>query len=106
MRKADLITKIAEKTGISKVGVLVSLETFFKEVKESLSVGENVYIRGFGSFVTKKRAKKIGRNITKNEVIEIPEQHVPFFKPAIVCVESINKTKRVKKRKPAAPDNK
>ncbi|OWY23031.1 integration host factor subunit beta [Sphingobacteriales bacterium UPWRP_1] len=106
MRKADLITKIAEKTGISKVDVLVSLETFFKEVKESLSVGENVYIRGFGSFVTKKRAKKIGRNITKNEVIEIPEQHVPFFKPAKVFVESIKKSKSGKKRKPAAPDNK
>lgn len=58
MRKADLVTAISEKTGVPKVDVLVSLETFFKEVKDSLSTGENVYIRGFGSFVIKKRAKK------------------------------------------------
>ena len=65
MRKADLINNIAEKTGIPKVDVLVALETMFKEVKESLAQGENIYIRGFGSFITKKRAAKIGRNIKK-----------------------------------------
>ena len=62
MRKADLITRISEKTGIAKVDVLVSLEAFFKEVKDSLSEGENVYVRGFGSFIVKRRAKKIGRS--------------------------------------------
>jgi DNA-binding protein HU-beta len=89
MRKADLITRIAEKTGVPKVDVLVSLESFFTEVKESLAEGENVYIRGFGSFVTKKRAKKIGRNIKKNVAIEIPEHHIPAFKPAKVFVEHV-----------------
>ena len=65
MRKADLVNKISEKTGIPKVDVLMTLETAFREIKESLSAGENIYIRGFGSFITKKRAAKIGRNIKK-----------------------------------------
>ncbi|MEM6319809.1 MAG: HU family DNA-binding protein, partial [Bacteroidota bacterium] len=72
MRKADLVTAISEKTGIAKVDVLVTLESFFKEVKDNLTEGENVYIRGFGSFIVKKRAKKIGRHIKKNVAIEIP----------------------------------
>ena len=66
MRKADLINQISDKTGIPKVDVLVTLETMFKEVKKSLAAGENIYISGFGSFITKKRAAKIGRNIKKN----------------------------------------
>lgn len=89
MRKADLVASISEKTGIAKVDVLVSLESFFKEVKGSLSEGENVYIRGFGSFVVKKRAKKIGRHIKENKAIEIPEHFIPAFKPAKVFVEEV-----------------
>lgn len=89
MRKADLINRISEKTGIPKVDVLVTLETMFKEVKESLANGENIYIRGFGSFITKKRAAKIGRNIKKNVAVEIPEHYVPAFKPAKEFVQDI-----------------
>ena len=89
MRKADLINSISEKTGIAKVDVLVSLEAFFREVKSSLANGENVYVRGFGSFIVKKRAKKIGRNIKKNISIEIPEHYIPAFKPAKVFVEAV-----------------
>lgn len=89
MRKADLINQISEKTGIPKVDVLVTLETMFKEVKESLANGENIYIRGFGSFITKKRAAKIGRNIKKNVAVEIPEHYVPAFKPAKEFVQDI-----------------
>ena len=89
MRKADLVTAISEKTGVPKVDVLVTLEMFFKEVKNSLSEGENVYIRGFGSFIIKKRAKKIGRHIKKNIAIEIPEHFIPSFKPAKVFVEQV-----------------
>ncbi|MFK8101542.1 MAG: HU family DNA-binding protein [Saprospiraceae bacterium] len=89
MRKADLVAAISEKTGVPKVDVLVALETFFKEVKSSLSDGENVYIRGFGSFVVKKRAKKIGRHIKKNEAIEIPEHFIPAFKPAKIFVDQV-----------------
>lgn len=89
MRKADLINRISEKTGIPKVDVLVTLEAMFKEVKETLAGGENVYIRGFGSFVVKKRAKKIGRNIKKNVAIEIPEHYIPVFKPAKIFTEAV-----------------
>ena len=89
MRKADLVASISEKTGIAKVDVLVSLESFFKEVKGTLSEGENVYIRGFGSFVVKKRAKKIGRHIKENKAIEIPEHFIPAFKPAKIFIEQV-----------------
>jgi DNA-binding protein HU-beta len=87
MRKADLVNQISEKTGIPKVDVLVTLETMFKEIKESLSKGENIYIRGFGSFITKKRAAKIGRNIA----VHIPEHFIPAFKPAKEFVTEIKK---------------
>lgn len=89
MRKADIVAAIADKTGIAKVDVLVSLESFFKEVKGSLAEGENVYIRGFGSFVIKKRAKKIGRHIKENKAIEIPEHYIPSFKPAKIFVDQV-----------------
>ena len=92
MRKADLVATISEKTGIAKVDVLVSLESFFKEVKSTLAKGENVYVRGFGSFIIKKRAKKIGRNIKKNIAIEIPEHFIPAFKPAKIFIDEV-KTK-------------
>ena len=89
MRKADLVASIADKTGVPKVDVLVSLETFFSEIKDTLADGENVYIRGFGSFVIKKRAKKIGRHIKKNKAIEIPEHYIPSFKPAKIFVDQV-----------------
>lgn len=89
MRKADIITSISEKTGVPKVDVLVSLEAFFKEVKDTLAEGENLYIRGFGSFIRKTRKAKIGRNIKKNVAIEIPEHDIPAFKPSKVFVDLI-----------------
>jgi DNA-binding protein HU-beta len=89
MRKADLVSTISEKTGVPKVDVLVTLENFFSEVKNSLTEGENVYIRGFGSFVIKKRKRKIGRHIKKNISIEIPEHYIPSFKPAKVFLEQV-----------------
>ncbi len=89
MRKADLVATISDKTGVPKVDVLVTLEMFFKEIKSSLAGGENVYVRGFGSFVIKRRAKKIGRHIKKNEAIEIPEHYIPAFKPAKIFVDNV-----------------
>lgn len=89
MRKADLVNRISEKTGIPKVDVLVSIEAFCKEIKEAMAEGEQVYIRGFGSFIIKTRAKKIGRIIKKNIAIEIPEQKIPAFKPAKVFMTKI-----------------
>jgi DNA-binding protein HU-beta len=99
MRKADLVNQIADKTGIPKVDVLVTLETMFKEVKDTRSAGENIYIRGFGSFITKKRAAKIGRNIKKNTAVHIPEHYIPAFKPA---KEFIAEVKKLKEPKPDA----
>jgi DNA-binding protein HU-beta len=93
MRKADIISQIADTTGVPKIDVLVTVEAFFKEVKESLAEGENVYVRGFGSFIVKTRKAKIGRNIKKGTSIEIPETQVPAFKPAKIFVESIKASK-------------
>lgn len=93
MRKADLINRIADKTGIPKVDVLVTLENLFTEVKKTLGEGENIYIRGFGSFVVKKRAAKIGRNIKKNIAVNIPEHYIPAFKPSKDFVQEIKDKK-------------
>jgi DNA-binding protein HU-beta len=101
MRKVDIINKISDKTGVPKVDVLVSVEAFFKEIKDTMAVGENIYIRGFGSFIRKTRKAKIGRNIKKNIAIEIPEHDIPAFKPAKSFMEQIKKssTKQGKKNK-------
>lgn len=89
MRKADLINRIADKTGIPKVDVLVTLENLFLEVKRSLGEGENIYIRGFGSFIVKKRAAKIGRNIKKNIAVDIPGHSIPAFRPSKEFIQEI-----------------
>lgn len=101
MRKADLISEISDKTGIPKVDVMVTLETMFKEIKKSLISGENIYIRGFGSFIVKKRAAKIGRNIKKNIAVEIPEHNIPAFKPAKEFVQEV-KNKKMDEAAPSA----
>jgi len=100
MRKADLVAIISEKTGVPKVDVLVTLETFFTEVKDTLASGEDVFVRGFGSFVLKKRARKIGRHIKKNVAIEIPEHYIPAFKPAKIFIDTVKENvKETKKKK-------
>ena len=105
MRKADLINQISDKTGIPKVDVLVTLETMFKAVKKSLAEGENIYIRGFGSFITKKRAAKIGRNIKKNIAVEIPEHFIPAFKPAKEFMLEIKSSKNIKENNEVEEDD-
>ena len=82
MTKADIVTEIAKKTGVEKVQIQAIVEIFMEEVKDSLSRGENVYLRGFGSFIIKTRAEKVARNISKNTTITIPEHNIPAFKPA------------------------
>ena len=94
MRKVDIVTKIADMTGVPKTDVLITLEAFFKEVKDSVKVGENVYVRGFGSFVAKKRAAKIGRIISRGESVVIPEHYIPAFKPAQVFMDEVKKYKK------------
>lgn len=94
MTKADIINEIAEKTGIEKVAVQASVEAFMKSVRNSMVSGENVYLRGFGSFIVKKRAEKTGRNISKNTTIIIPAHYVPAFKPAKTFSEKVKKNVR------------
>ncbi|MDD3077920.1 MAG: integration host factor subunit beta [Paludibacter sp.] len=82
MTKADIVNEIAKNTGIDKATVLTTVEAFMETVKESLSKNDNVYLRGFGSFVIKERAEKTARNISKNTTIIIPAHNIPSFKPA------------------------
>lgn len=96
MTKAEVIAKISEKTGIQKDDVSQTVEALFKVVKDSMAEGENIYVRGFGSFINKKRAKKIARNISKNTAIVIDEHYVPAFKPSKVFIEKIKNSEKVK----------
>ena len=89
MTKAEIVSNIAEKSGLEKADVLRVVEDLMVEVKNSLESGENVYLRGFGSFIVKKRAEKTGRNITKNTTIKIPAHNIPAFKPAKVFLEAV-----------------
>ncbi|HBK71281.1 MAG TPA: integration host factor subunit beta [Flavobacteriaceae bacterium] len=96
MTKAEIVATISDKSGIEKGDVLRVVEDFMKEVKSSLESDENVYLRGFGSFIIKKRAEKTGRNISKNTTIKIPAHNIPAFKPAKVFVEGVKKKVAVK----------
>jgi DNA-binding protein HU-beta len=94
--KADVISKISEQTGIDKNDVSAAVEAFFTVVKESMEGGENIYIRGFGSFINKKRAKKVARNISKNTAIVIEEHFVPHFKASKEFVAMVKSSKKIK----------
>lgn len=91
MTKADIANEIAKSTGIDKAVVVTIVEGFMNSVKDSLANGENVYLRGFGSFIIKKRAEKTARNITKNTVLIVPEHNIPAFKPSPVFKEAVAK---------------
>ena len=94
MTKAEVVSKIASKTGVEKVTTLAILESFMSEIMSAVSENEAVFLRGFGTFKAKKRAKKTGRNIKKNTTIIIPEHHIPSFKPAKIFVQDVkNKVK-------------
>ncbi len=96
MTKADIINEIAEKTGVDKADVTASVEAFFSVIKNNMSNGHNIYIRGFGSFINKKRKKKIARNISRNTALVIDEHYVPSFKPAKIFVNKIKASDKVK----------
>lgn len=89
MTKADIVNEISKTTGIEKANVLETIEKFMEIVKDSLAHGENVYLRGFGSFIVKVRSEKTARNISKNTTIIIPEHKIPAFKPAKVFMEEV-----------------
>jgi DNA-binding protein HU-beta len=94
--KAEIVTKIAEKTGIDKADVYTTVEAFFTVVKNSMADGENIYVRGFGSFINKKRAKKVGRNISKNTAMNIDEHYIPSFKPSKIFVQKNKNSEKLK----------
>jgi DNA-binding protein HU-beta len=94
--KSDIINQIADKTGIDKSDVTASVEAFFSIVKTNMSNGHNIYVRGFGSFVNKKRKKKIARNISRNTAIIIDEHFIPSFKPAKIFINKIKNSEKFK----------
>lgn len=94
MTKADIVAEIADETGLERLEVQKVVESFMVSIKTSLAKGDNVYLRGFGSFIVKERAEKTGRNISKNTSIIIPAHNIPAFKPAKIFVEEV-KTKQV-----------
>ena len=96
MTKADIVNEIVSKTGIDKVVVLGIVESYMDTIKGSMIKGENIYMRGFGSFVLKKRAAKLGRNITKNTSVKIPAHNIPAFKPCKEFVEEVKKKVKIK----------
>ena len=96
MTKAEIVADIASKTGIEKVAVQATVEAFMETLKNSMINGQNVYLRGFGSFIIKKRAAKTGRNISKNTTIVIPAHNIPAFKPAKTFVNKVKSKVKVK----------
>ncbi len=96
MTKADIVSEITEKTGLDRAETLKAVEAFMHSIKSSLSKGENVYLRGFGSFIIKGRAQKTARNITKKTTLIIPAHNIPSFKPAKTFVNDVKTRVKVK----------
>ncbi|WP_185871728.1 HU family DNA-binding protein [Blattabacterium cuenoti] len=96
MTKADIITEIISETGSERIDTQKVIETFMKKIKQSLTSGENVYLRGFGSFIIKYRAKKLGRHISKDISIIIPAHNIPAFKPSKSFTELVKKNVPIK----------
>jgi DNA-binding protein HU-beta len=95
MTKADIVNEISEKTGVEKLLVQTIVESTMKVIKTNMVEGKNVYLRGFGTFVVKKRAEKLGRNISKNTTVVIPAHFVPAFKPAKTFADRVKKNVKV-----------
>lgn len=89
MTKAEAISIIADKTGLDKASVSITMESFFETVKETLSGGDAIYVRGFGSFVNKRRAEKKARNISQKTTVTVPAHYVPSFKPSKEFVDEV-----------------
>ena len=95
MTKADLVANISRKLGIEKVDVQLTVESLMEEITSSLVNGENVYLRGFGSFIVKKRAEKTARNIKKNITIKIPPHNIPAFKPSKFFIKGVKNNLKI-----------
>ena len=89
MTKADIVSEISKSIGVDRNTVQRTVEAFMESVKGSMARNQNVYLRGFGSFIIKQRAKKTARNISKNTTLIIPAHKIPAFKPAKVFVAKV-----------------
>lgn len=89
MTKAEIVSEIASKTGIDKREVLMVVESLMDTIKTTMTNGEEVFLRGFGSFIIKRRAEKTARNISKNTTMIVPAHNIPAFKPAKVFVNEV-----------------
>ena len=89
MTKAEIVSEIAAKTGLEKQVVLTVVESMMDTIKTSMINGNEVFLRGFGSFIIKRRAEKTARNIYKNTTIIIPAHNIPAFKPAKEFMEKV-----------------
>jgi DNA-binding protein HU-beta len=99
MTKADIISEVTQKTGLDKSEVSTTIEAFFNVVKNSMAEGNDIFIRGFGSFINKKKARKTARNISKNTAIIIDEHFAPKFKPSPEFIDKIKNSPKVKEAK-------
>ncbi|MCX6189761.1 MAG: integration host factor subunit beta [Bacteroidetes bacterium] len=97
MTKADIVNEVVSKTSLDKTDVQNTIEVFLRQVKINMVEGKNIYFRGFGSFILKKRAQKIARNISKNTAMVIEEHFIPKFKPAKTFMDKVKKSEAVKK---------
>lgn len=95
MTKSDIVSRIADETGMEKHDVQTTVEAFMRSVRDGLEEGNNVYLRGFGSFVIKTRAAKTGRNILAKKSIHIPAHNIPSFKPAKDFLENVKTNVKV-----------
>jgi len=98
MTKAELINEIAIHSGFDKTTISLIVETFMEDIKKTLATGENVYLRGFGSFVVKSRREKMARNITKRSTVYVPAHCVPDFKPGAEFKDAVRNVKLTKKK--------
>ena len=96
MTKAEIVAEIVARTGLEKVAVEVTVEAIMENIKANMAKGENIYLRGFGTFLMKKRAEKTGRNILKNTAINIPARMIPAFKPCKEFVAEVKSKVKVK----------
>ncbi len=94
MTKADIVKQIAERTGVEREVVSSIVENFMEQIRLSMIHGENIYLRGFGTFLLKQRAEKVARNISKNTTIVVPAHTVPAFKPSPDFVKAVDDNKR------------
>lgn len=97
MKKTDIVRRISDK-GFSKTDVSIILETFMDVVKDAIETGEEVTLRGFGTFKTKFRKTKVARNIKENKSVVVPEHYIPYFKPASEFEDRVKNLKGISKK--------